>query len=92
MSLFIFQGPNSQLIIIDSGNGLAPSRPQAITWTNDDLDPRRHYASRNYGITICEGSPRTHDGWIPIKRSMMRKIFPRHNVITQPNFRDSKMQ
>ena len=32
-------------IIIGSGNGLAPKRRQAITWTNDDLVQWRIFAS-----------------------------------------------
>ena len=30
---------NGQWAILGSGNGLAPNRRQAITWTNDDQDP-----------------------------------------------------
>ena len=29
--------PTNTLIVIGSGNGLAPVRRQAITWTNDGL-------------------------------------------------------
>ena len=35
--MFIAEGPNWQFVSIGSGNGLVPSRHQAITWTSDDL-------------------------------------------------------
>ena len=38
-------GSNWQLVSIGSGNGLAPNRWQAITWSNDDPVYRRIYAA-----------------------------------------------
>ena len=38
-------GSNWQLVSIGSGNGLAPNRRQAITWTNEDSVHRRIYAA-----------------------------------------------
>ena len=37
--------PNWQKAIIDSGNGLAPNRRQAIIWINDDPAHWRIYAA-----------------------------------------------
>ena len=39
------KGSNWQKINVGSGNGLAPNRWQAITWTNTDLIPGRIYAA-----------------------------------------------
>ena len=40
-----FQGSNQQYSIIGSDNGMAPTRRQAIIWTNDGLGCWRIYAS-----------------------------------------------
>ena len=40
-----FLGPNWQKVIITSGNGLAPNRRQAITWSNVDPVLWRIYAA-----------------------------------------------
>ena len=39
------QESNWQKASIGSGNGLAPNRRQAFTWTNADPDPWRIYAA-----------------------------------------------
>ena len=40
------------LVDIGSGNGLSPDRPQAITWTNDDLLPIRPWKIYFNGILV----------------------------------------
>ena len=42
---FFFQDSNRQWASIGSGNGLAPNRRQAITWTNADQVHWRIYAA-----------------------------------------------
>ena len=41
----MFPGVQSQWASIGLGNGLAPNRQQAITWTNDDPVHWRTYAA-----------------------------------------------
>ena len=44
--------PNWQKVSIGLGNGLAPNRRQAITWTNVDRVHWRIYAARGGGLTL----------------------------------------
>ena len=42
---FVLKGPKWERVIIDSGNGLAPMKPHAIIWTNEDPVSWRIYTS-----------------------------------------------
>ena len=52
------QGSTQQLVSIGSGNGLAPNRRQAITWTNAYPVHWRIYAALLHGETTEEGNRR----------------------------------
>ena len=54
MSMFFPQESNEESASIDSGNGLAPNRQQAITWTNDGLIHLRIYAALGGDELIVE--------------------------------------
>ena len=50
-----FQGSNWQPVIIGSGNGLAPNRPQVITWANADTIHWHACGTRGRWVnTICD--------------------------------------
>ena len=52
---FVPKESKSQRVIIGSGNGLAPDRCQAITWTYVDLFHKYLYVSPSLNELTCNG-------------------------------------
>ena len=83
------QGSNWQYVSIGSGNGLAPNRRQAITWTKAYLVHRRIYATLwglgrwvNEWVNFTHLIPRTEycriPGWCPGYARGQSRTMPKH--------------